>query len=127
MVIPADVSDSHAVTRMFEQLAHTFGERIEMLVNNAGAWMDELPIVDCDDETWDCIIAVNAARELEPQGVRMNAVAPGMTITAMIEDRVPRESFETLTGMTPLGRFGEAREVVPMVMTLLSPGASYVM
>ncbi len=65
------------------------------------------------------------ARELGPKGVRVNCVAPGMIATPMLEGRVTQEAHEALTGMTPLGRFGQAHEIAPIVLTLLSPAASY--
>ncbi|MEX0612728.1 MAG: SDR family oxidoreductase, partial [Pirellulales bacterium] len=66
------------------------------------------------------------ARELGPQGVRVNCVAPGMVDTPMLEGRVSAETRKALIRMTPLRRFGEPREVAPMVLTLLSPAASYI-
>jgi 3-oxoacyl-[acyl-carrier protein] reductase len=66
------------------------------------------------------------ARELGPHGVRVNCVAPGMIETPMIEGRMTPEAREKLSQMTPLGRFGEPREVVPIALMLLSPAASYI-
>jgi len=60
VAIQADVSQSAEVQRMFQQLAGAFGDRIDMLVNNAGQWMDRCQLVDCTDEQIDRMWQVNA-------------------------------------------------------------------
>lgn len=66
------------------------------------------------------------ARELAPHGIRVNAVAPGMIETPMLQGRVSREAEERLVRSTPLGRFGKPDEIVAPVLMLLSPEASYI-
>ena len=60
IAIQADVSQAEEVDRMFQQLAGAFGDRIELLVNNAGQWMDRCPLVDCTDAQIDQMWQVNA-------------------------------------------------------------------
>ena len=64
------------------------------------------------------------AQEFGPRGVRVNAVAPGMTITEMTTDLADSdEGRRRLAGM-PLGRFGRADEVAESVVFLLSDASS---
>ena len=63
------------------------------------------------------------ANEVASEGIRVNAVAPGMTATDMATDAM-RASVKN--GGIPLGRLGEADEIAQGVVWLLSPAASYV-
>lgn len=68
-----------------------------------------------------------ASVEWGPLGVRVNAVAPGMTRTAMAEavyaDPVLHEKRRA---MVPVGRIGTPRDIANAVAFLLSPDASYI-
>jgi 3-oxoacyl-[acyl-carrier protein] reductase len=66
------------------------------------------------------------ARELAPHGTRVNAVAPGMVQTSMLEGRVSDSMKQRIEAMTPLGRFATADEIAPAVLFLLSAGASFI-
>lgn len=66
------------------------------------------------------------AKELAPHNIRVNCVAPGMIYTPMIAPRVSDEAAVALKKATPLGRFGEPKEIAGAIMYLLSPAASYV-
>jgi NAD(P)-dependent dehydrogenase (short-subunit alcohol dehydrogenase family) len=57
-----------------------------------------------------------AALELAPYGVRVNAVAPGMT-------RAPGQATDDLLSDVPLGRISEPVEIADAVLRLA--GASY--
>jgi 3-oxoacyl-[acyl-carrier protein] reductase len=64
------------------------------------------------------------AQEFGSSGIRVNAVAPGMTITEMTTDLADSdEGRRRLAGM-PLGRFGRADEVAESVVFLLSDASS---
>jgi NAD(P)-dependent dehydrogenase (short-subunit alcohol dehydrogenase family) len=60
-------------------------------------------------------------------GIRVNAVAPGVVETAMTE---PMMSFDAMTApllaRTPLGRFAQPAEIAPAVLFLASPQARYI-
>lgn len=65
------------------------------------------------------------AIELAPQGVRVNAVAPGHTVTPMNYDSVDLDAAGTAWPEIPLGRSADPREVARAVAFLASPDASY--
>lgn len=181
IALSADLSRPDEVQAMFSRFHEHFGARLDMLVNNAGQWMDKTPIVNCPLELWERMIDVNAksvflccqhaarlmkdqqsgsivnigslaghtgggggtvpyaaakaavhtftrglAREMAPFGVRVNAVAPGMVDTPMIQGRVSEQAAQQLKANTPLNRFAAPAEIVPAVMFLLSPAASFI-
>lgn len=66
------------------------------------------------------------AKELGPQGIRVNAVSPGMIATAFHDTFTKPEVRERVAGMTPLRRQGEAREVADLVVYLASDAASFI-
>jgi len=57
VVVPADVSVSEHVARVFDQALSAFG-RIDILVNNAGG-STLMPLLGMSDEHWDENIAIN--------------------------------------------------------------------
>jgi glucose 1-dehydrogenase len=69
---------------------------------------------------------VGLARELAADGVRVNAVAPGIVRTRIHADAGDPERAERLAGRIPLGRAGEPTEIAPAIAWLLGPDASYV-
>lgn len=64
------------------------------------------------------------AREFGAQGVRINAVAPGVTITEMTTELVDSDAGRQRLRDMALGRFGRADEVAAAVIFLLSDRAS---
>lgn len=67
-------------------------------------------------------MVVGAAREVVKEGIRINAVSPGMIDT----DIHPPGRLERFTPMLPAGRPGTADEVASAILYLLSDEASYV-
>lgn len=65
------------------------------------------------------------SRELAPSGIRVNAVAPGVTNTDMVT-KLPPEVIEPLIKTIPLGRIGEPRDIANAFLFLASDLASYV-
>ena len=65
------------------------------------------------------------ARELGPKGVRVNAVAPGLVRTPML-DTIPAEVMEMMNEHVPLRRLGEPEELANVYAFLASDEASYV-
>jgi 3-oxoacyl-[acyl-carrier protein] reductase len=64
------------------------------------------------------------AREFGPRGIRINAVAPGVTITEMTTDLVDSEEGKRRLRDMALGRFGRADEVAEAAVFLLTDAAS---
>jgi len=62
------------------------------------------------------------AQEVGGEGIRVNAVSPGLTET----DMPPREKLDTAVTVVPMGRTGEPEEIAEAVVWLLSDAASYV-
>ncbi len=180
IAVQADLSAAEEVERVFGEIDDAFG-RIDLLVNNAGDWMDKCPIVDCPDAQWEHMFAANArsvflccrqaarrmiaqgdggaivnlgsvaghtgggggtvpyaaakaavhtmtrglARELAPHAIRVNAVAPGMTDTPMLDGRVDAAAVEQLNKAILLGRMGRPEEIAGVILMLLSDDASY--
>lgn len=65
------------------------------------------------------------ARELAPDGIRVNAVAPGVTDTDMVAN-LPEEMREGVKRTIPLGRIGTPEDVANAFLYLASDNASYV-
>ncbi len=64
------------------------------------------------------------AREFGPSGIRINAVAPGMTVTEMTTGLADSEEGRRRLADMPLGRFGRADEVADTVIFLLSDASA---
>jgi meso-butanediol dehydrogenase / (S,S)-butanediol dehydrogenase / diacetyl reductase len=69
-----------------------------------------------------------AAMEGAPLGIRVNAVVPGMVMTAATEDymRYAGEQATRTVQAIPMGRGGQADEIAGAIAFLLSDAASYI-
>jgi 3-oxoacyl-[acyl-carrier protein] reductase len=65
------------------------------------------------------------ARELGRFGIRVNAVAPGFTLTEMVR-QMPEKILDGMKSHTPLGRLGETRDIANAYLFLASDEASFV-
>ena len=70
-------------------------------------------------------LPVSLARELGPKGIRVNAVAPGITETDMMK-AVPREVIEPMIAQIPLRRLGQPQDIANAFAFLASDEASYI-
>jgi NAD(P)-dependent dehydrogenase (short-subunit alcohol dehydrogenase family) len=66
------------------------------------------------------------AREVATQGIRVNAVAPGLIETDLHADNGAPDRLQRLNSSIPMRRPGTAAEVAAAIAWLLSPAASYV-
>ncbi|WP_405153445.1 SDR family NAD(P)-dependent oxidoreductase [Paenibacillus sp. FSL K6-0108] len=69
-----------------------------------------------------------AAIEYGPAGIRINAIAPGTTLTEMIQQwvAVDPDIIEKISAMTPLRRAAEPMEIAQAAAWLLSDNASFI-
>ncbi len=65
------------------------------------------------------------ARELAPFGIRVNAVAPGITNTDMVKN-LPANMIEPLINSIPLKKIGEPIDIANAFLFLASENASYI-
>ncbi len=65
------------------------------------------------------------AKELGPQGIRINAVAPGLIGTSFHDIFSKPEGRAAVAGNTPLRREGHPDEVAETILFLASPAASF--
>lgn len=70
-------------------------------------------------------LTVSLARELGPKGIRVNAVAPGITETDMMK-AVPKEVIDPLIAQIPLRRLGQPEDIAKAFVFLASEDASYI-
>jgi 3-oxoacyl-[acyl-carrier protein] reductase len=66
-----------------------------------------------------------SAREFARQNITVNAIAPGFIDVGMSKG-MPEEVTQNFIKQIPLGRLGEAREIVDAALFLASPLASYI-
>ena len=70
-------------------------------------------------------MTLSLARELGPKGIRVNAVAPGITETDMMK-AVPKEVIEPMIAQIPLRRMGQPEDIANAFAFLASDEASYI-
>lgn len=68
---------------------------------------------------------LSLARELGPKGIRVNAVAPGITYTDMMR-KVPKEVIDPMIAQIPLRRMGQPEDIANAFVFLASDRASYI-
>ena len=70
-------------------------------------------------------LALGLARELGREGVRVNAVRPGLIDTEIHATSGQPDRAERLAQAAPIGRPGQPREIAEAIIWLLSDAASY--
>jgi len=179
--IKADVAKAAEVEALIKKVVETYG-RLDCAVNNAGIEGAMASTVDCSEENFDRIIAVNlkgvwlclkheipqmlkqgggaivntasvagligfqglpayvaskhgvngltktAALEYAKQGIRVNAVCPGVIQTPMLDRLFTGQpgAGETIAAMEPVGRLGKPEEIAAAVVWLCSDASSFV-
>lgn len=68
------------------------------------------------------------AAELAPEGIRVNAVAPGYVRTPLLESALASGSVseDRIVERTLLGRMATPADIAPVIRFLLSPSANYI-
>jgi 3-oxoacyl-[acyl-carrier protein] reductase len=65
------------------------------------------------------------SRELARYNIRVNAVAPGFTLTEMVQ-QMPQKILDGMVAHTPLGRMGKPRDIANAYLFLASDEGSFI-
>jgi NAD(P)-dependent dehydrogenase (short-subunit alcohol dehydrogenase family) len=72
-------------------------------------------------------LSKHIACQYGPQGIRCNAVAPGVTVTPMVEQRLKDDRFRKMNyEMTPYPRLGRIDDIASTIAFLCSDGGSFI-
>lgn len=72
-------------------------------------------------------LTTHIATQYGPQGIRCNAVAPGVTVTPMVEHRLEDETFKRINvEMTPYPRLGRIADIAGTIGFLCSSDAEFI-
>lgn len=72
-------------------------------------------------------LTMHIACQYGAQGIRCNAVAPGVTVTPMTESRLDDPMFKRINvEMTPHQRLGRVDDIASTIAFLCSPGGSFI-
>jgi NAD(P)-dependent dehydrogenase (short-subunit alcohol dehydrogenase family) len=101
-----------AIVNISSRAAHTGG---------AGEWVHYAVSKGAIDS-----FTIGLAREVATEGIRVNAVAPGLTDTGLHAANGEPGRLQRLMPTIPMNRAGSPDEIAEGVLWLLSPAASYV-
>ena len=71
-------------------------------------------------------LAKALARELGPDGIRVNAIAPGMVDTDLLVGKIDDEGKQRVAASVPLGRLAQATDIANATLFLASDLSSYI-
>lgn len=71
-------------------------------------------------------LTIGLAKEVAREGVRVNAISPGLIATEIHARAGRPERLEKIAPQIPMGRAGTPQEVAAAILWLASPAASYV-
>jgi NAD(P)-dependent dehydrogenase (short-subunit alcohol dehydrogenase family) len=119
--VQTDLAGSYDQLREFAAEATALlGGRVDILVNNAGVY-PATATADLTDADLDQMLAVNIRA---PHGVRVNTVAPGVTLTPGNEAHRPM--LDQMTANTPAGTVVHPEDIAKGVRYLVSDDAAMV-
>ena len=71
------------------------------------------------------VLTLGLSKELAGEGIRVNAVAPGIVRTDIHAEAGAPDRADRAAGRIPLGRAGEPDEIAPAIAFLLGPDSAY--
>jgi 3-oxoacyl-[acyl-carrier protein] reductase len=71
-------------------------------------------------------LTITFARELGPDGIRVNAISPGLMLTETIAAELPAETKARVKAMQLIGDDGKEEHIVDAMMFLTSPQAKFI-
>lgn len=71
-------------------------------------------------------LTITFARELGPDGIRVNAISPGLMLTETIRNELPAETMKRVKAMQFIDRDGEEGDIVEAMLYLASRRARFV-
>lgn len=117
------------VVSAIQEAARRFGSEGGRIVNiTSGAAQATPPGASIYSATKAAVEALTKtyAAELGPRGITVNAVAPGLTVTDMLNAVMPHEVQQSLISQTPLRRLGAPEDIADVVAFLASDDARWV-
>ena len=147
IAVQGDMTKAADVKRVFDEAKKAFGPVIHVLVNVVGGIVGRKliggSIVNFSSQaardgggpgasmyaTAKAAVLCHTramAKELGPQGIRVNALAPGMINTSFHDRFTKPAARENLHNTAPLPREGEATEVADLVTFLACSESSYI-
>lgn len=179
VIFKADLTRPEAVRRMKDFCVKTYGNRLDILVNNSGGLLARKKLPEQDEDFYTAVMDVNfksiflvtknfvtmipsggaivnlsslaardgggggsslyaaakgaittytrsLAKELGPDGIRVNAVCPGLINTTFHDVFTPIEVRKKVAAATPLGREGSPEDVANLVLFLASDNAAFI-
>jgi NAD(P)-dependent dehydrogenase (short-subunit alcohol dehydrogenase family) len=124
-VVGAILCAREAVRRMSTRNGGTGGAIVNVSslaarTGSAGEWVHYAASKGALDS-----FTIGLAREVASEGIRVNAVAPGLIATGLHAANGAPDRLARLAASIPMNRPGTAAEVAEGVLWLLSPAASY--
>ena len=129
-----NVADLESCKAAAGRVLADFG-KIDILINNAGI-TQAAKVMDIDPAGWDRILDVNLrgvlglakamAREVGPEGIRVNCVTPGLIQTDISAGKITDEKKAEIASSVPLNRLGLADDVAGAYLFLASDLSAYV-
>jgi 3-oxoacyl-[acyl-carrier protein] reductase len=179
VIFKADVRRADEVKKLMEFTVATYGDRLDVLVNNTGGIVGRKKLLEQDEAFYDAVMDLNVksmflvtssfvpmmasggaiinvsslaardgggggsslyaaskgamttytrglAKELGPEGIRVNAVCPGLIDTTFHDIFTPDDVRIKVASGTPLRREGTSGDVANLVAFLASDEASFI-